>query len=156
MAKSRGQLQDQLRKDGFNVIGGSAYGDRLENDRAFAQCILTDIELQTAKVFEFTHLASAGQLLAQHPGRYVLKFNGSNVGSKDNYVGRLSSGFDVQAVLQTKASQSEDGSSFILMDYVAEVVTIYPEWRGYEFVLVHDQILVVDPKTFEIVAILEA
>jgi len=35
-------------------------------------------------------------------------------------------------------------------------ITIYPEWRGYEFVLVHDQILVVDPKTFEIVAILDA
>jgi len=38
----------------------------------------------------------------------------------------------------------------------AEVVTIYPEWRGYEYVLVGDQILVIDPRTFEIVAILEA
>jgi cytoskeletal protein RodZ len=37
-----------------------------------------------------------------------------------------------------------------------EVVTIYPEWRGYEFVLVNNQIIVVDPRTFEIVAILEA
>jgi hypothetical protein len=37
-----------------------------------------------------------------------------------------------------------------------EVVTIYPEWRGYEFVLVNNQILVVDPRTFEIVAILDA
>jgi hypothetical protein len=37
-----------------------------------------------------------------------------------------------------------------------EVVTIYPEWRGYEFVLVNNQIVVVDPQTFEIVAILEA
>ena len=37
-----------------------------------------------------------------------------------------------------------------------EVVTIYPEWRGYEFVLVHGQIVVIDPRTFEIVAILEA
>jgi Protein of unknown function (DUF1236) len=38
----------------------------------------------------------------------------------------------------------------------AEVVTIYPEWRGYEFFLVRDQIIVVDPRTLEIVAILEA
>jgi hypothetical protein len=38
----------------------------------------------------------------------------------------------------------------------AEVVSIYPEWRGYQFILVRDQILVVDPRTFEIVAILEA
>ena len=37
-----------------------------------------------------------------------------------------------------------------------EVVTIYPEWRGYEFILVRDQIVVIDPQTFEIVAILEA
>jgi len=37
-----------------------------------------------------------------------------------------------------------------------EVVTIYPEWRGYEFVLVNSQIIVIDPRTFEIVAILDA
>jgi hypothetical protein len=36
-----------------------------------------------------------------------------------------------------------------------EVVTIYPEWRGYEYILVNNQILVVDPRTFEIVAILD-
>jgi hypothetical protein len=38
----------------------------------------------------------------------------------------------------------------------AEVVTIYPEWRGYEFVRVRDQILVINPRTLEIVAVLEA
>jgi hypothetical protein len=38
----------------------------------------------------------------------------------------------------------------------AEIVTIYPEWRGYEFVRVRDQIVVIDPNTFEIVAVLEA
>jgi hypothetical protein len=38
----------------------------------------------------------------------------------------------------------------------AEVVAIYPQWRGYEFFQVRDQILVVDPATHEIVAIFEA
>jgi len=37
----------------------------------------------------------------------------------------------------------------------AEVVTIYPEWRGYDYVLVRDQILVIDPRSHEIVAILD-
>ena len=38
----------------------------------------------------------------------------------------------------------------------AEIVNIYPDWRGYEFILVRDQIIVVDPRTFEIVAVLDA
>jgi len=38
----------------------------------------------------------------------------------------------------------------------AEVVTFYPEWRGYEFVLVGDQIVVINPRTLEIVAVIEA
>jgi len=37
-----------------------------------------------------------------------------------------------------------------------QVVTIYPEWRGYEYILVGDQIVVIDPRTHEIVAVLEA
>ena len=37
-----------------------------------------------------------------------------------------------------------------------EIVTIYPDWRGYEFFLVREQIVVVDPRTLEIVAVLDA
>jgi phosphoribosylamine--glycine ligase len=121
VAKSRGVLQDELRKDGFNVIGGSAYGDRLENDRAFAQRVLGDIGLRTAKVVEFDNVVSASNFLEQHPGRYVLKFNGPGYSSNDNYIGRLANGADVHAVLRTKFSQSSDQISFILMDYVAGI-----------------------------------
>ena len=38
----------------------------------------------------------------------------------------------------------------------AEIVTIYPDWRGYEFFLVGDEIVVVNPRTLEIVAVLDA
>ncbi len=37
-----------------------------------------------------------------------------------------------------------------------EVVTVYPEWRGYEYILVRNQIIVIDPATYEIVAVLDA
>jgi phosphoribosylamine---glycine ligase len=118
VAKSRGEVQDMLRKDGFHVIGGSGYGDRLENDRAFAQRILTGIGLTTARVEEFSDLEIANEFLGKNPGRYVLKFNGPNFSSKDNYIGRLPSGADVSAVLEAKASQIEDNFSFVLMEHV--------------------------------------
>jgi hypothetical protein len=35
-------------------------------------------------------------------------------------------------------------------------VTIVPEYRGFEYVVVGDQLLIIDPNTLEIVAILPA
>lgn len=37
----------------------------------------------------------------------------------------------------------------------SRVVTIYPEWRSYRYVMVREQIVIIDPNTFEIVAILD-
>ncbi len=36
------------------------------------------------------------------------------------------------------------------------VVTIYPEWRSYKYILVREQIVIIDPNTYEIVAVLDA
>ncbi len=35
-------------------------------------------------------------------------------------------------------------------------MTIYPDWQGYEYFLVNDQIIVVNPRTLQIVAVLDA
>jgi hypothetical protein len=37
----------------------------------------------------------------------------------------------------------------------SRVVTIYPEWRSYRYVLVREQIVIIDPNTYEIVAVLD-
>ena len=36
----------------------------------------------------------------------------------------------------------------------AEIVQIYPAWSGYHFILVNDQIVIIDPASFEIVYII--
>jgi phosphoribosylamine--glycine ligase len=136
VAKSRGELQDRLRADGFQVIGGSAYGDRLENDRAYAQQVLAGIGLQTCRVFEFDDVALANRFLDQNPGRYVLKFNGPGFSSNENYVGRLADGADVRAMLRAKQPQLEqDGGSFILMEHVEGVeMGVGAYFNGTDFI----------------------
>jgi hypothetical protein len=47
-------------------------------------------------------------------------------------------------------------SGVTLYTLPTEVVAVYPAWRGYKFILVNDEIVVVDPNTFEIVAVIEA
>jgi len=37
-----------------------------------------------------------------------------------------------------------------------EVIVIYPEWRGYDYILVGGEIVIINPRTHEIVAIVEA
>lgn len=110
-AENRGQVQDALRRDGFHVIGGSAYGDKLESDRAYAQTVLGDLGLSTCPVYDFHDAGSAVEFLTHNPGRYVVKFNGP----RDSFVGRLTDGRDVRAFL---ANLSTDAPGFILMRHV--------------------------------------
>jgi hypothetical protein len=37
-----------------------------------------------------------------------------------------------------------------------EVVTIYPQWRGYKFIVVKEEIVIIDPNSYEIVAVIPA
>jgi phosphoribosylamine--glycine ligase len=135
VAGGRGELQDRLRAEGYNVIGGSAYGDRLENDRGYAQEVLSGLGLNIAGIHSFTEVATALAFLDRHPRRYVLKFNGPAFGSSDNYVGRLSSGDDVRAVLASKASRLTADSSFILMDHIDGVeMGVGAYFNGSEFI----------------------
>jgi phosphoribosylamine--glycine ligase len=112
-----GALQDELRRDGFNVIGGSAFGDRLENDRAFALDLLARQGLRIAPVHEFETAADAIDDLAKMPRRTVFKLCDS---AGETFVGSFADGSDIAALLEV---QPIDGRRFILMDHVAGVET---------------------------------
>ena len=109
----RGELQDRLRSIGLNVIGSSAYGARLEIDRAYAQQILGELGLSTAAIFEFSHTEEARRFIDQRPARYVLKSTGPDAAT---FVGRHRGGVDVSAILS--ADPTYAGYSFILMEFV--------------------------------------
>jgi phosphoribosylamine---glycine ligase len=110
-AEQRGALQDAMRREGLYAIGGSAYGDRLENDRAYAQEVLRGLGFPICPVEEFSNTAAALAFLDREPGRYVVKFNGPS----ESFVGRLEDGRDVRAFLTTLG---DDTASFILMRHV--------------------------------------
>jgi phosphoribosylamine--glycine ligase len=109
-----GEIQDRLRREGLNVIGGGTYGARLENDRAYAQRVLAELGLATAPVFEFSDVEEAKRFIDRRPGRYVLKSNGPDAAS---FVGRHRAGADVSAVLAGGGQST--ASSFVLMDFIA-------------------------------------
>ena len=121
----RGEVQDQLRRDGFRVLGGSALGDRLEQDRDFGQACLRDVGLATAPVSRFADFAAAIAHVAAHPRRCVLKFDDTYLTSDANYVGMRDDGADVIAIMTRYRRQwqalDEAPPAFILMDHVRGV-----------------------------------
>ncbi len=88
----QGAAQDALRAEGFRVVGGSAFGDRLEKDREFGQAIMREAGLPIADSVAFDGPAPALEWLAQHPGRTVLKWDD---GANETFVGEHPAGADV-------------------------------------------------------------
>jgi phosphoribosylamine--glycine ligase len=109
----RGAIQDDLRRDGFNVIGGSSIGDRLENDRGFAQTLLRDLGLSILPVKSFDRREDGIEFIKVNPARWVAKFNSAAA----TFIGQLAQGDDVVAYLKGLPSQGA-AESFILMEYV--------------------------------------
>jgi phosphoribosylamine--glycine ligase len=116
-----GALQDELRAQGFNVIGGSAFGDRLENDRAYAQELLAGIGFPKGHVWRFDDLASALDFVRVKPARYVIKFTGADHSSADTYVGQMDDGADVAAMLRGRIAAGQGERGLILMAHIEGV-----------------------------------
>ncbi|MBV9862934.1 MAG: phosphoribosylamine--glycine ligase [Alphaproteobacteria bacterium] len=119
----QGQTQDRLRREGFHVIGGSGFGDRLENDRAFGQRILREAGMQVAAMHEFRSFERALAFLRERPSRWVYKLNGGLFPSTHNYVGEMPDGSDVAALIELHRArwQGGDAPSFVLMEHISGV-----------------------------------
>ena len=118
-----GEEQDQLRREGFQVIGGSALGDRLEDDREFGQQALRAIGLRTAASHRFGDYGQAIAFLRARGGRHVLKFNGATSPRSAAYIGELDDGADMLARLEFYRDHpaSAGAPDFVLMEHLQGV-----------------------------------
>jgi phosphoribosylamine--glycine ligase len=133
-----GRLQEQLRREGLAVIGGSALGDRLENDRELGQRVLAEAGLNPIPTHTFRDFEEAIAFIEAHPARYVFKLNGSETSSWRNYVGTAPDGRDVIALLRGQRARLRavdvHDASFVLMEHIAGVETgIGAYFNGREF-----------------------
>lgn len=94
-----GKYQDNLRKKGFSVVGGSYLGDRLEEDRQYGQKIFSVVGLNILPTRNFKLCSEAIKFLKKNQGPWVIKQNGHTEKSF-NYVGKLKDNRDTISVLE--------------------------------------------------------
>ena len=94
-----GKIQDDLRQQGYAVVGGCEAADRLELDRDYANAVLKDHGLNILPQYHFS-LSKAIKHIKEHDGPWVIKHNGY-ADKTLTYVGQLPDGRDVIDVLNS-------------------------------------------------------
>lgn len=89
-----GKEQDDLRKAGYSVVGGSEGGDRLEFDRYHAQKTFKKYGMNTVPSRHFNSVNEAIEFVKKNKGRWVVKQNG-HADKCFSYAGKIPDGSDV-------------------------------------------------------------
>src|SRR5687767_7311164 len=132
-----GTLAEELRARGKPVVGGSAYTDRLEDDRAFGQQELKNVGVPIIPHQNFTSFDEAVAYVQENPNRYVIKPSGEAQNIKRLlFVGEEEDGRDVTQVLQDyKRFLSDKVKEFQLQRRIMGVeVAAGAFFNGKEFV----------------------
>jgi phosphoribosylamine--glycine ligase len=94
-----GKIQDELRKKGYNVVGGCELGDKIEENREFGQKIFNEYGLKTVPLKDFKNMEDAIHYIYKNPAPWVIKHNDHN--SKFlTYISRFKDGRDAISVLK--------------------------------------------------------
>jgi phosphoribosylamine--glycine ligase len=129
---------EKLRKAGKPIVGGSAYGDRLELDRDFGQDEMKDAGMLTLQSFDFQTFDEAIEFVQANPNRYVVKPSGKAQGDKVlSFVGQEEHGEDILSILEHyKKTWAAKIKSFQLQRFVPGVeVAVGAFFNGNEFLM---------------------
>lgn len=118
-----GEKADQLRKDGWKVVGGSSLADKLEMDRAYGVSLAKQNGIKTPKTVEFKKIDEAIAYIKGNPKPLAIKVD-NNKSESSSYVAK-----DQKDMLDYISYQKEEGlmngDTFILQEVIkgAEVST---------------------------------
>jgi len=132
-----GKKAQKLRQGGHHVIGGTPYGDRLEDDRTFGQEELKNAGVPIILYKDFTSFDDAINFVQENPGKYVLKPSGEAQNVKRFlFVGEEDDGKDVLQVLEAYSRvYSKRIKVFQLQKRVTGVeVAVGAFFNGHEFI----------------------
>ena len=132
-----GEVADKLRAKGKGVIGGSAYGDRIEDDRNFGQDEMKDVGINILPHWDFTDFDEAIKFVKDNPDRYVVKPSGKAQNEKElSYVGQDENGKDLLEVLDLyKTSWGNKLKAFQFQKYASGVeIAVGAFFNGTDFV----------------------
>lgn len=132
-----GKAAEKLRAEGKKVVGGSAYTDRLENEREFGQQELAEAGVSVLPNWNFSDFEEAVKFVQSNPGRYVIKPSGKAQNEKELlFVGQEADGNDVINVLaHYKKNWSNKIKIFQIQQFSSGVeVAVGAFFNGKEFV----------------------
>ena len=133
----QGEKAQALRAKGKKVIGGTAYTDRLEDDRSFGQEELKRAGVSIIPYREFESFDEAIEHVVQNPARYVIKPSGEAQNVKRRlFVGEEDDGQDVIRMLEAyKKAFSDEIKIFQLQRRVTGVeVAVGAFFNGKNFI----------------------
>ena len=131
-----GALPEKLRKEGKAVVGGTAYTDRLEEDRDFGQEEMKAAGMAILPKWDFESFDTAIEFVKKNPERYVVKPNGKAQNEKVlSFVGQEEDGRDILTMLERyRTSWSKSLKSFQIQKYCPGVeVAVGVFFNGKDF-----------------------
>jgi phosphoribosylamine--glycine ligase len=131
-----GKTQDDLRAQGYCVVGGSEGGDRLELERDYAFDIMRELGIKTVPLHHLENVKEAIRFVEHHREPWVVKHNGC-VDKTLTYVGRSKDGQDVIDLLRNYEKFNKEEMAHIILqkriDGIEVAVGRYfngTEWTG--------------------------
>ncbi|MDP2925169.1 MAG: phosphoribosylglycinamide synthetase C domain-containing protein [Nanoarchaeota archaeon] len=133
-----GKIADNLRAQGKLVVGGSAYTDKLEEDREFGQVEMKKVGMLILPHWDFNDFDSAINFIKTNPGRYVFKPSGNTPSDQKGilFLGQEDDGKDLIEILeQNKKTWAKKIKRFQLQKMAVGVeVAVGAFFNGEDFI----------------------